>query len=68
METKWVKLNHEGVHKNTEQFYREMKSVVKGADTIPLAVGSVTCPWHINVGFSMLEAVLCTLCAVVSRI
>ena len=44
VETKRVKLNHEGVHKNTEQFYREMKSVVKGADTIPLAVGFATCP------------------------
>jgi DNA primase large subunit len=38
VETKRVKLNHEGVHKNTEQFYREMKSVVKGTDTIPLAL------------------------------
>ena len=48
VETKRVKLNHEGVHKNTEEFYREIKSVVKGTDTIPLAVGFATCPWNMH--------------------
>ena len=38
VENKKVKLSHEGVHRNNEDYKREMKSVVRGTDTIPLAV------------------------------
>ena len=40
METKRAKLNHDGVFKNSDDYYKEMKSVVKRTDTIPLAVSS----------------------------
>lgn len=38
VETKRVKLNHDGVYKNSDDYYKEMKSVVKRTDTIPLAL------------------------------
>ena len=39
VERKKVKLTHEGVHKSSERYEREMKPVVdKASDTIPLGV------------------------------
>lgn len=38
VETKKVKMGHEGVHRNSEDYYKEMKMVVKGTDTIPFGV------------------------------
>lgn len=42
IERKKVKLTHEGVHKNDDQFLREMKPVVKATDTIPFGVRPVS--------------------------
>ena len=39
VESKRVKLAHDGVHRNNEEYETHMKPVVKGADTIPLGVG-----------------------------
>jgi hypothetical protein len=39
VESKRVKLAHDGVHRNNEEYETYMKPVVKGADTIPLGVG-----------------------------
>jgi hypothetical protein len=39
VESKRVKLTHDGLHRNTKDYEIHMKPVVKGADTIPLGVG-----------------------------
>jgi DNA primase large subunit len=38
VESKRVKLTHDGLHRNTKDYEIHMKPVVKGADTIPLGL------------------------------
>ena len=40
MERKREKLSQEGVHRNSKDYFTQMKTVVKGSDTVPFTVVS----------------------------